>query len=398
MWLAVTVGLLPRPAAAQTLLPTIIELPPVSAAHNTDLKVGAGDVAGDAVVGDAVGDASGDGAPWAALTQPTADLPFGPGRTIAVQATELRGLLPHQADRHYFGLDSTKPGGAFAVTLEVEPASAMTGDAVNFVVLTQEGLTRFLAGADPLEVKAAMGSPLLFDQVGNRLTALVPGTNASGYTLIVYNNGLLPVTYTLQVQGGILRDDAGQTFSAVAVDGSIAMPQVIQEIQAVPSRLGLLPAASAPVVAESLLTLPATEPVKARRVSGMLLDDQTRHYLDLAADPGREEVVLTLRYTGETVEAGRVNFWVMTQDGVRHLIQGGNAQELNLATGLPLGGGVYQARLRMAPQVLYTVVVHHNGAPADYALSVEGGLLVDRYGQTREAQVAALEIMALSGQ
>ena len=59
-----------------------------------------------------------------------------------------------------------------------------------------------------------------------------------------------------------------------------------------------------------------------------------------------------------------LNFWVMTQDGVRHLIQGGLAQELNLATGLPVPGepGVYQARLSMAQNMLYTVVVFSEGS------------------------------------
>jgi hypothetical protein len=142
------------------------------------------------------------------------------------------------------------------------------------------------------------------------------------------------------------------------------------------------------------------EPVRARRVSGVLMNAQDRHYLNLAADTGEGDITLTLRYRGVGDVPAQLNFWVMTQDGVRHLIQGALAQELNLATGLPVVGeeGVYVARLRIAQNTLYTVVLFNDGqSEADYALSVQGGILVDRYAQTREAQAAAMELMALGG-
>jgi hypothetical protein len=75
------------------------------------------------------------------------------------------------------------------------------------------------------------------------------------------------------------------------------------------------------------------------------------------------------------------------------------AQELNLATGLAVAGekGLYRARLRMAENMLYTVVVfNESGIEADYTLSVQGGILVDRYGQTREAHAAEQELLALA--
>jgi hypothetical protein len=149
----------------------------------------------------------------------------------------------------------------------------------------------------------------------------------------------------------------------------------------------------------SMLQKLMPEPVQARRVSGALLNSQDRHYLNLATDLGAGEVVLTLRYDSDGGLPTHLNFWVMTQDGVRHLVRGGMAQELNLATGLPVVGeaGVYQARLRMAESMLYTVVVYSEGlVEADYTLSVQGGILVDRYGQTREARAAEMEVLALS--
>jgi hypothetical protein len=292
---------------------------------------------------------------------------------------------------------------------------------VNFVVLTAGGMTKYLAGTDPLMVETAIGNPLLFDPMGNRLTALVPGTLETNYTVLVFNNSKYPVTYTLRVQGGVLVDNAGQTFSAVTVGSPLAenaidaaaqeakselkiANEVKNDIQAhatlvayegVVKRFGLAKPAQVLSALQQLLP----EAVRARQVSGELANWQDRHYLNLASDTGGGEITLTLRYPVQSGAPTHLNFWVMTQDGVRHLVQGGLAQELNLAVGLPVAGepGVYQAHLRMAKSALYTVVVFSEGmTAADYTLSVLGGILVDRYGQTREARAAQMEVAALT--
>jgi hypothetical protein len=395
-------ALLPSVVHAQVLLPVVINLPP-SLLQEPPMPVVAtkGEPAAlHGVVKEITG-------------APVVTPQIAAVRNASVRATELRGLLPHQFDHHYFGLEAEEPGGAFAVTLVVEPASVLVDDAVNFVVLTDEGMRRFRAGVDPVSVKTAIGSPLLFDQVGNRLTALVPGNRETRYTVVVYNNGKLPATYTLQVQGGALLDEAGQTFSAVKVSAPSNEGLVSTLVKAAVASPGTAPAAIAyegivkrlgnpntlpvdvPLVLQQLLP----EPVTARRVSGELGNLQERHYLNLATDMGGGDVTLTLRYQGASDAPSSINFWVMTQDGVRHLIQGALAQELNLATGLPVAGEprVYQARLRMAENLLYTVVVFsESDFEADYTLSVQGGILVDRYGQTREAHAAEMEMLALA--
>ena len=408
-------ALMPTSSRAQTVLPTIIELPPFSSLMPSSQVVAELAIQEDVV------------------TEPLIE-PLGAAAAISkiaalsnaeVRATELRGLLPHQFDRHYFGLEAFQPNGGFAVTLVVEPATALTENSVNFVVLTEDGLKEFLAGADPMTVKTAMGTPLLFDQLDNRLTALVPGSQSNGYTVMVYNNGKLPVTYTLRVEGGLLRDDAGQTFSSVKVNASSSESMGVEvslQKMPVPDGIGALLSTPKsehdgvmkrlfsndsvssymlPEEGSSSLAILRPEPVRARRVSGALLTAQDRHYLNLAADAGAGDIILTLRYMGVSDAPSQLNFWVMTQDGVRHLIQGGLAQELNLATGLPLAGeeGTYQARLRLAKDMLYTVIVFNGGeSEGEYALSVEGGILVDRYGQTREAQATTLELMALASE
>jgi len=320
----------------------------------------------------------------------------------ALAATEVRGLLPHPNDRHYFGLEATHPGAVMAVTLIAESADAVRlGDDVNFVVLTEQGLSRFLAGEDPLSVKHAAGSPLLFDQVGNRLTALVPGSpvgpGAGGYTIIVYNNGTIPVAYTLQVEGGVLRDDARQTFATVQV--AAAVDVTVDNREGIVKRLAVAPALAG-ALPQAPVQLPVA-PLRARRVSGALGPLQDRHYLNLTSEGDGGEIVLTLRMREGQSASDGANFWVMTQDGVRHLVQGGLAQELNLAIGRLVSESgestVYEARLRAAPNVVYTVVVFNDGPEiAAYSLSVQGGVLIDPYGQTNEARAAALEVIALA--
>jgi hypothetical protein len=397
--------LLPAIAQAQVTLPVVIKLPPSflqsSPTEATSAKVEPLRAGVVREMVDIPATSSAIGPQIAAL------------RNAEVRATELRGLLPHQHDNHYFGLEALEPGGGLAVTMVVEPASVLEDNAVNFVVLTSAGMKQVLKGVDPLAVKTAMGSPLLFDQIGNRLTALVPGNRSGDYTVIVYNNSKLPATYTLQVQGGVLIDDAGQSFSSIKVSAPSAENFVerltrdaarAQEVAAEYAHEGVVKRYSIGLAKEiqlsSTLSKLLPEAVRARRVSGMLMSAQDRHYLNLATDTGGGDVTLTLRYQGMGAAPSRLNFWVMTQDGVRQLVQGGLAQELNLATGLVVSGekGLYQARLRMAENMLYTVVVfNESGIEADYTLSVQGGILVDRYGQTREAHAAEQELLALAG-
>jgi hypothetical protein len=388
-------SMLPVSVQAQTILPVVIKLPPSflrTPAMQADAPVAGGVVK-------ELGATPGAVSQIAAL------------RNAEVRTTELRGLLPHQFDHHYFGLEAVKPGGAFAVTLVVEPAEVLESNAVNFVVLTEDGMTKYASGVDPFAVKTAAGSPLLFDKAGNRLTALVPGSLESRYTVVVFNNGKLPTTYTLHVDGGVLIDEAGQSFSAVKVEtpimeaasevvaqqtkSALSKDEILAKYEGVVKRLGI----AKPARTVSMLQKLLPEPVRARRVSGALMNAQDRHYLNLATDLGGGEVVLTLHYVSEGGAPTHLNFWVMTQDGVRHLVRGGMAQELNLAAGLPVVGqpGVYQAKLSMAQNMLYTVVVYSEGlSEADYTLSVQGGILVDRYGQTREAQAAEMEVLALA--
>lgn len=327
------------------------------------------------------------------------------GQPVAAQskaprATELQGVLAGQADRHFFGLESIQPGQAVALTLRYEATELGAGEEVNFVVLSEDSLVRFLAGVNPQDVAVATGAPPLFDAQDNRRTALVPGVQAAGFTVIVYGSADRPMRYTLQVQGGLLRDDAGQSQSLVMVDDGRADHAA-------------LPRSDAPKLAEIVTQAEIdkqSEGVPARRVTGALAAHGDRHYLRLAPDTAqgpiaqgdaRGEVTLTLQYVAHRPgEQGKLNVWVLTQEGVRQWQQGGLLQELNLAGGSPAltlaGATVMHTTLRVAASVPYVVVVYNEmDDAANYTLNVEGAVVVDEFGQTNEAQAAVAELLAL---
>lgn len=314
----------------------------------------------------------------------------------SVRATEVSAVLADASDRHFFGLETIQPGQAVAVTLHFEAADLAAQEDVNFVVLSEDGVARFLAGAHPEDVAVAVGTPLLFDPEGNRRSALVPGVQTTGFTVIVTSSASQPVRYSLQVQGGMLRDDAGQSQSSVMVDTSgTASPAAVDVMESAKPVHVVKPADAAPEQVTQVRAVPA------RRLTGVLAPHSDRHYLRLMPDGGSGEVSLTLHYVAhDAAHSGKLNIWVLTQEGARHLDQGGLIEELNLAVGSPVmslaGATVMRTTLRVAESVPYVVVVYNQmGEPADYIINVEGAVVVDERGQTHEAQAAVAEALAL---
>ncbi len=319
-------------------------------------------------------------------------------QTSTVRATSLHGLLAKQYDKHYLGLEPTQRDSAIVLTLAYEPQNnADLRGKVNFMVLTTDGLRKFLAGADPQDVNIAAGSILQFDGAGNKMQAAFQASGMNGYTVIVYNNSALPTGYTLTVQGAVLVDDAGQTQLAVPTDGGNVTNDSAQTTQA--------PSTDVPVdsmqVADTNPASVAVGPLNARKLSGSLDQQFDRHFLTLQPDVRDGQMFLNFTYDPQNVQelTGKINFWVLTDDGVRRMVAGESPNAVNLATGFPApfagAGNVLRANLRATGIGPYTVVVYNNSTvPATYMLSVDGGLLIDQYGQTNEAKAAVAEVAA----
>jgi hypothetical protein len=313
------------------------------------------------------------------------------GQIVETRGPLLQGSLPLRYNAHYLGLEPTVRDGLMTITLAYEPQNNPNLQGfVNFLVLTEDGLRRYLAGEDADNLDIASGSPLQFDPVGNKMAAAFQDSGRGSYTVIVYNNSDLPVTYALSVEGGVLVDNANQTLSA-----ALANSEPTPTPTAAPT---LAPGVADPAT----FLLPGS--IRARRVTGALARTPERHYLSMEPDVRDGLVVLNFSFDPMDVREllGNINFWILDEDGLRRVIAGNRPEDVNLATGFPVPFSPFpnelQASFNASGDRPYTVVIYNNSVvSATYALAANGGVLIDQYGQTNEAKVAAMEAAALSG-
>ena len=142
------------------------------------------------------------------------------------RATSVKGEL-NPAEYHYLGLESSLRDGTIVLTLALEPSddTDLRG-AINFLVLTDDGLRRVLAGADPVDLDIAASTPLQFDPLGNKYQATFKSAGRGQYTVVVYKTGGKFGGYTLTARNGVLLDGAGQTETVIAVPGFVGAFQV----------------------------------------------------------------------------------------------------------------------------------------------------------------------------
>ncbi|MEM7531891.1 MAG: hypothetical protein AAF639_06940 [Chloroflexota bacterium] len=132
--------------------------------------------------------------------------------TTVVRGTQLRGELTTLYQQHFLGLYPEIPNGRVVLTMDYDPRDQQAlREKLNFLVLTEDGIRRVIAGGNPFDLDIAAGA---FIDLGADRDFLQASFNASGlgkYTIIVYNNSLIPGSYALHVEGGLLEDEAGQT-------------------------------------------------------------------------------------------------------------------------------------------------------------------------------------------
>jgi hypothetical protein len=96
-----------------------------------------------------------------------------------------------------------------------------------------------------------------------------------------------------------------------------------------------------------------------------------------------------------------VNFYVLDEDAARRLLYGVLPEDVDLAAGSPKpfspNPNERIATVNTSGRNEYIVVPTSDAAvPVSYVLKVDGGLLIDRYGQTNEAKAAEAEFRALA--
>lgn len=303
---------------------------------------------------------------------------------VTVRGPVLQGELPYQYNAHYLGLEPAVNNGLLSLTLTYDPQNNPNLKGfVNFFVLDEDGLRNFLAGSDPEPLSIAGGSPVQFDPAGNKMGATFRASGHGQYTVIVYNNSLLPVTYALSVEGGVLIDNANQTLTTAAQTPT-------------PTAEPTLTVESTPTVVDPINPLGSAS---GQRLTGILSNRIGRHYL--AAVPGVRDGTVFFNFHYDPLDQpalhGNVNFWVLDEAGLNAIIRGDKPRDVNLATGFPAPFSPFpndlQANFNASGKDPYTVVVY-NQTPitASYELLIDGGLLYDRYGQTLEAKTTAAEL------
>ncbi len=137
-----------------------------------------------------------------------------PGVTVVgqtVQAESLRGELPVQFDQHYIGLLPNERDARINLSMTFDP-QGVSGQ-LNFFVLDQSGLSRFLRGDRLSDVSLAAGNSV-DNGAENELGAAFTASGFGSYTVIIANNTPSAVQYTLTADGGTLLDDSEQTITA----------------------------------------------------------------------------------------------------------------------------------------------------------------------------------------
>lgn len=163
--------------------------------------------------------------------------------TREVRATTMAGDLPGQDSQHFLGLVPSQRDGNITLSLTFEPQdNSELARRLNFWVLDEAGFNQYLRGTNPGEVAIAAGNRTFRDDANVRVASF----NATGlgpYTVIVYNNSLVPGSYSITVEGGILIDDSGQTRTAQAA-GTLAATGTVTVTGATTGTVATVPAAT----------------------------------------------------------------------------------------------------------------------------------------------------------
>ena len=310
--------------------------------------------------------------------------------STTLRSTILRGSLTEQYDTDFLAVEPLIRDGTVVLTLAYEPYDdPKLQGLINLYVLDEDGLRKFIAGGDLDNEELAAGSPAPFDPYGNKMRASFADSGRGSYTVAVFNNSTTPVNYTLSVVGGMLVDGSGQTSVPTEVANDL-LPPTLQTPTPTPT--------PDPLANVGYL------PVAARRVTGTLDPIISRHYLALDSDIRDDIVRLSMTFNPADIQEllGKINFWVLDDDGFRRLARGDDPRDFNVATGFPSPvseeDNVLLASFRPSGEYNYNVVVfNESDLTATYALAADGALLLDNYGQTNESKAAALEQAALTG-
>jgi hypothetical protein len=326
-------------------------------------------------------------------------------QTTTARASSVRGIL-NPAAYHYLGLEPTLRDGTVVLTIAVEPSDdlALRG-AINFLVLTDDGLRRVLAGVDPFELDIAASAPLQFDPIGNKYQAVFSASGKGPYTVVVYNTGGKVGGYSLTALNAVLLDDANQVTVLAAAPEPLNPPSLeasTTPTETMEARVSISKGSPLAVSANAKGVTDPAPTVNAIRLSGELDSALNRHFLNVRPDVRDGTIGINMVYEPRGRETdGQVNFYVLDQDALRRFVYGADFDAVELAAGSPkpFSPNVNDlvGSFTASGSSEYTVVPFSlSPLTVTYVMQITGGQLIDRYGQTNEAAAARAEFAALS--
>ena len=159
------------------------------------------------------------------------------------------------------------------------------------------------------------------------------------------------------------------------------------------------PTAAPTVAAPAAPTVGRISVVTGTALSGDLPNQDDQHFLGL--QPDGSDVQMTLRLTFDPQDnselARRLNFWVLTAEGLQQIVNGSaEASDIAIAAGNRVFRGQNNERVasfRSSGTGAFTVIVYNNATvPGSYNLTVEGGTLIDDAAQTKEGKAGILAV------
>ena len=153
--------------------------------------------------------------------------------------------------------------------------------AVNFLVLTDDGLRRVLAGADPFDLDIAASAPLQFDPIGNKYQAVFKASGKGPYTVIVYNSGGKIGGYTLTALNSVLLDDDSQIKVLAAAPAPLNPPTLAASLtptETMEARVSITKGSPLALASTTGAATQAAPSVNALRLSGVLDPALSRHF------------------------------------------------------------------------------------------------------------------------
>lgn len=325
---------------------------------------------------------------------------------------QVRASIPGgQFAKIWLGLEPEQPGATVTVSAEWDRPDA-SRNGVGFFILDESGLRRVGEEALSSIAIAAGDSAFFLNGASNIQGAAFNAVGLATYTIVVYNDSASDANFTLTATNGFITDESNQVTGVNSAPAATGDDVPAAEGTPAPSTaptttvtVTATTAAPAPVAttvattttapaATTTTTTPSGE-ARGTQLSGDLPNQDDQHFLGL--EPSQRDADITLRLTYDPQDsselARRLNFWVLDEDGLTSFLRGTSPGELAIAAGNRTFTGPSNERVasfKGSGLGTYTVIVYNNSrVPGSYTLSVEGGVLVDGSGQTRNAQAGS---------